>query len=45
MTDSIEAQGKTVKEAVSEGLLQMGARENEVKVTILEQPKTGLSKL
>lgn len=42
MTDSVEAQGKTVKEAVSEGLLKMGARENEVKVTVLVQPKAGL---
>jgi len=42
MTDRVEAQGKTVKEAVSEALLKMGARENEVKVTVLEQPKSGL---
>ena len=41
MTDKIETKGKTVKEAVSEALLQMGARQDEVEVTILEEPKPG----
>ena len=42
MTDKIESKGKTVQEAVNEALLQMGARKDEVRVEILEEPKTGL---
>ena len=41
MTDKIEIQGKTVDEAVSEALLKMGARRDEVDVTVLEEPKSG----
>jgi predicted RNA-binding protein Jag len=41
MTDKVEIQGKTVDEAVSEALLQMGARRDEVDVTVLEEPKSG----
>lgn len=41
MTDKIEIQGKTVNEAVSEALLRMGARRDEVNVKILEEPKAG----
>ncbi|MBE0566319.1 MAG: Jag N-terminal domain-containing protein, partial [Krumholzibacteria bacterium] len=42
MTDKVEIQGKTVDEAVSEALLRMGARRDEVDVTVLEEPKNGL---
>lgn len=42
MSDKLEIRGKTVKEAVSEALLQMGARRDEVEVTVLEEPKSGL---
>jgi predicted RNA-binding protein Jag len=42
MTDKVEIQGKTVDEAVSEALLRMGARRDEVDVTVLEEPKSGL---
>ena len=41
MTEKIEIQGKTVNEAVSEALLKMGARRDEVDVTVLEEPKSG----
>ena len=41
MSDKIEIQGKTVDEAVSEALLQMGARRDEVEITVLEEPKSG----
>ncbi len=41
MSNKIETRGKTVKEAVSEALLQMGARRDEVEVTVLEEPKSG----
>ncbi len=42
MTDKVEIQGKTVDEAVQEALLRMGARRDEVDVTVLEEPKSGL---
>ena len=41
MSDRVEIKGKTVDEAVAEALLQMGARQDEVEVTVLEEPKTG----
>jgi len=41
MSESIESQGKTVEEAVSEALLKMGARRDEVEVVILEEGKPG----
>ena len=41
MTDKIEIQGKTVDAAVSEALLQLGARRDEVEIKVLEEPKTG----
>ncbi|MBU8869741.1 MAG: Jag N-terminal domain-containing protein [Gemmatimonadales bacterium] len=41
MSDKLEIQGKTVDGAVSEALLQMGARKDEVKITVLEEPKSG----
>ncbi len=41
MSDKIEAQGKTVQDAVNEALLRMGARQNEVKVTVVDEPKAG----
>ncbi len=42
MTDRIESQGKTVDEAVSEALLQLGARRDEVTVEVLDEGKGGL---
>jgi predicted RNA-binding protein Jag len=41
MNDRIEIQGKTVEAAVSEALLQMGARRDEVEIKVLEEPKSG----
>ena len=41
MSDRIEIQGKTVEAAVSEALLQMGARRDEVEIKVLEEPKSG----
>jgi predicted RNA-binding protein Jag len=41
MNDKLEIHGKTVEQAVSEALLQMGARKDEVKITVLEEPKSG----
>ncbi len=41
MSDKIEIQGKTVEAAVSEALLQMGARRDEVEIKVLEEPKSG----
>ena len=41
MTDKIEIQGKTVEAAVSEALLQMGARRDEVEIKVIEEPKSG----
>ncbi len=41
MSDNIESKGRTVEEAVSEALLQMGARVDEVDIKILDEGKTG----
>ena len=41
MNDKIEIQGKTVEEAVNEALLRLGARRDEVDVTVLDEPKSG----
>ena len=41
MSDKIEIQGKTVEAAVSEALLRMGARRDEVEIKVLEEPKSG----
>jgi predicted RNA-binding protein Jag len=41
MSDKIEIQGKTVEAAVSEALLQLGARRDEVEIKVLEEPKSG----
>ncbi len=41
MNDKIETQGKTVKDAVAEALLRLGARRDEVIVKIIEEPKSG----
>ena len=41
MTDKIEIKGKTVNDAVSEALLRMGARRDEVRIKVLEEPKGG----
>ena len=41
MSDKLEIKGKTVDLAVSEALLRMGARKDEVKITVLEEPKSG----
>lgn len=41
MNDKIEAKGKTVKEAVAEALLRLGARREEVIVKVVEEPKSG----
>ncbi|RKZ11568.1 hypothetical protein DRQ50_13400, partial [bacterium] len=41
MTDKIEVQGKTVDAAVSEALLKLGARRDEVDVKVVEEPKSG----
>ncbi len=43
MTDKIESKGKTVQEAVNEALLQMGARKDEVRVEVLEEPRCSAS--
>ena len=42
MSDSIQTQGKTVNDAVSEALLQLGLRRDEVEIKVLEEPKAGL---
>jgi spoIIIJ-associated protein len=42
MSNSIESQAKTVDEAISEALLKLGARRDEVEVTILQEGKSGL---
>jgi spoIIIJ-associated protein len=39
MNKSVESQGKTVEEAVSEALLKLGARREEVRVTVLDEGK------
>jgi len=41
MNEPIESQGKTVEEAISEALLQLGARRNEVEVKVLDEGKSG----
>ncbi len=41
MSNSIESQGKTVEEALSEALLKLGARRDEVRVTVLDEGKAG----
>ncbi len=40
--DRIESQGATVEEAVSEALLMLGARRDEVEIEVLEEGKAGL---
>ena len=42
MSDSIQTKGKTVSDAVSEALLQLGLRRDEVEIKVLEEPKAGL---
>lgn len=42
MSDSIETKGKTVDLAVSEALLQLGLRRDEVEIKVLEEPRAGL---
>lgn len=42
MSESIQTQGKTVNEAVSEALLQLGLRRDEVEIKVIEEPKSGL---
>lgn len=41
MNEKIEIQGKTVEDAVNEALLRLGARRDEVDVTVLDEPKSG----
>ncbi len=41
MNEKIETQGKTVDDAVNEALLRLGARRDEVDVTVLDEPKSG----
>lgn len=41
MNEKIETQGKSVDEAVNEALLRLGARRDEVEVTVLEEAKSG----
>ena len=40
--DMVRSEGKTVAEAVSEALLRLGAREEEVDITVIEEGKSGL---
>ncbi len=42
MSESIQTQGKTVNDAVSEALLQLGLRRDEVEIKVIEEPKSGL---
>ncbi len=42
MSESIQTKGKTVNDAVSEALLQLGLRRDEVEIKVLEEPKAGL---
>ncbi len=42
MSDSVESQAKTVDEAISEALLRLGARRDEVEIEVLEEPRSGL---
>ncbi len=41
MNEKIETHGKSVDDAVNEALLRLGARRDEVDVTIIEEPKSG----
>ncbi len=41
MSNTIESRGRTVEEAISEALLRLGLRRDEVDVTVLQQPKSG----
>lgn len=41
MAQSIEKMGKTIEEAYQAALLELGAKENEVQVEILEEPSKG----
>ncbi len=41
MSESIESTGRTVEEAISEALLQLGARRDEVEVEIIDEGKSG----
>ncbi len=41
MNEKLETQGKTVDDAVNEALLRLGARRDEVDVTVLEEPRGG----
>lgn len=40
--DMIRSEGRTVEEAVSEALLHLGARKEEVEITVIEEGKSGL---
>jgi len=40
--EQVESRGPTVDEAISEALLMLGARRNEVDIEVIEEPKTGL---
>ncbi len=42
MSDSIESKAKTVEEAVSEALLQLGARKDEVEIEVIDEARSGL---
>jgi len=42
MTDQVTTKGKTVADAISEALLQLGARKNEVNITVIDEPKEGV---
>ncbi len=42
MSNTIESKGRSVEEAISEALLRTGWRRDEVDVTVLEQPKSGI---
>lgn len=42
MTDQVTTKGKTVADAVAEALLQLGARKNEVNITVIDEPKEGV---
>ena len=41
MNEKIETQGKSVDDAINEALLRLGARRDEVDVTVLDEPKGG----
>lgn len=38
---SVIKQSKTIEEAVSEALLELGAREDQVEVKVIEEPNKG----